>query len=289
MITFALVPLRSRVLGAKLIASIILAVALLSVSVGIVAAGVLVASPGVDGDLGRRRAADRSVGGLPDGRDDHRRRVRPGRAGLDAGDRRPSSRSRSRGRRWPSLSVFAGAAPWSDARLALGPLTPAAQCDPVGTRRHRARALDAAPTRRRELAVHSNRGRLLTARRPSWETPTRRESSPGGRTGRPAVGGVVQRPAIGCSVGSRLAATCGGRSSRFTLGGLWHVDPQRSAPSAHRSGSCRCPRRNGPVRAVSIVRVPGPVRAAAARGVRHAAGRGGCWPHGASSVWFRWG
>ncbi len=49
MITFALVPVRSRVLGAKLIASIILAVATLVMSVAVVAAGVLVASPGVDG------------------------------------------------------------------------------------------------------------------------------------------------------------------------------------------------------------------------------------------------
>jgi ABC-2 type transport system permease protein len=47
MITFALVPVRSRVLGAKLIASLVLAV--LVMSVAIVAAGVLVASPGVDG------------------------------------------------------------------------------------------------------------------------------------------------------------------------------------------------------------------------------------------------
>jgi ABC-2 type transport system permease protein len=49
MITFALIPMRSRVLGAKLIASLVLAVATLVVSVGVVAAGVLVASPGVDG------------------------------------------------------------------------------------------------------------------------------------------------------------------------------------------------------------------------------------------------
>jgi ABC-2 type transport system permease protein len=49
LITFALVPVRSRVLGAKLIASLVLAVAMLVVSVAIVAAGVLVASPGVDG------------------------------------------------------------------------------------------------------------------------------------------------------------------------------------------------------------------------------------------------
>lgn len=49
MITFALVPVRSRVLGAKLIASLVLALTTLVVSSGIVAAGVLAASPGVDG------------------------------------------------------------------------------------------------------------------------------------------------------------------------------------------------------------------------------------------------
>jgi ABC-2 type transport system permease protein len=49
LITFALVPVRSRVLGAKLIASLLLAVAMLAMSVAIVAAGVLVASPGVEG------------------------------------------------------------------------------------------------------------------------------------------------------------------------------------------------------------------------------------------------
>jgi ABC-2 type transport system permease protein len=49
LITFALVPVRSRVLGAKLIASLVLAVAMFVASVAIVAAGVLVASPGVDG------------------------------------------------------------------------------------------------------------------------------------------------------------------------------------------------------------------------------------------------
>ena len=48
MITFALVPLRSRVLGAKLIASLLLAVAMLAMSVAIVAAGVFVSSPGVE-------------------------------------------------------------------------------------------------------------------------------------------------------------------------------------------------------------------------------------------------
>jgi ABC-type transport system involved in multi-copper enzyme maturation permease subunit len=49
LITFALIPVRSRVLGAKLIASLLLAVAMLAMSVAIVAAGVLVSSPGVEG------------------------------------------------------------------------------------------------------------------------------------------------------------------------------------------------------------------------------------------------
>ncbi len=49
LITFALVPVRSRVLGAKLLASLVLAVAMLVAIVAIVAAGVLIASPGVDG------------------------------------------------------------------------------------------------------------------------------------------------------------------------------------------------------------------------------------------------
>jgi ABC-2 type transport system permease protein len=49
LITFALVPVRSRALGAKLIASLLLAVAMLAMSVAVVAAGVLVSSPGVEG------------------------------------------------------------------------------------------------------------------------------------------------------------------------------------------------------------------------------------------------
>jgi ABC-2 type transport system permease protein len=49
MITFALVPVRSRILGAKLIAGLLLALAMLVMSVAVVAAAVLVASPGVDG------------------------------------------------------------------------------------------------------------------------------------------------------------------------------------------------------------------------------------------------
>ena len=49
LITFTLVPVRSRVLAAKLIASLLAAVAMLAMSVAVVAAGVLVSSPGVTG------------------------------------------------------------------------------------------------------------------------------------------------------------------------------------------------------------------------------------------------
>jgi ABC-2 type transport system permease protein len=49
MITFALVPVRSRVLGAKLIASVLLAIATTAMSITVAAAGLLVSSPGVGG------------------------------------------------------------------------------------------------------------------------------------------------------------------------------------------------------------------------------------------------
>ena len=49
MITFALVPARSRVVGAKLIAGLILAVGMLALSVAVAAAGALIASAGVQG------------------------------------------------------------------------------------------------------------------------------------------------------------------------------------------------------------------------------------------------
>ena len=49
LITFTLVPVRSRVLSAKLIASIVRANAMLAMSVSIVAVGVLVSSPGAEG------------------------------------------------------------------------------------------------------------------------------------------------------------------------------------------------------------------------------------------------
>ena len=89
MITFALVPVRSRVLGAKLIASLVLAVAMLVMSVAVVAAGCARRIARRRRHLVRRRAADRPVGRLPDGRDDHRRRARRDPARLGAGHRPP--------------------------------------------------------------------------------------------------------------------------------------------------------------------------------------------------------
>jgi ABC-type transport system involved in multi-copper enzyme maturation permease subunit len=49
LITFTLVPVRSRILSAKLIASLLRAIAMLGMSVAVVAVGVLVSSPGVEG------------------------------------------------------------------------------------------------------------------------------------------------------------------------------------------------------------------------------------------------
>jgi ABC-2 type transport system permease protein len=121
MITFALVPVRSRVLGAKLIASIVLSVATLVMAVGVTAAGVLVASPGVDGTwsdvaplLGQ--SAVYLTGGMLTG-------VAFGMVLLASAPAivalfaLPIT--------WTavaSLSFFADVAPWLDTRLALGPM-----------------------------------------------------------------------------------------------------------------------------------------------------------------------
>ncbi len=121
MITFALVPVRSRVLGAKLVASLVLALAMLAVSVGVVAAGVLVASPGVDAtgsDVAPliAQSAVYLTGGMVTG-------VAFGAVLLASAPAivvlfaLPIT--------WTavaSLSFFADAAPWLDTRLALGPM-----------------------------------------------------------------------------------------------------------------------------------------------------------------------
>jgi ABC-type transport system involved in multi-copper enzyme maturation permease subunit len=121
MITFALVPVRSRVLGAKLIASLVLAVAMLAISVAIVAAGVLVAAPGVDGtwsDAGTLIA--QSVVYLTAGM------VTGVAFGMVLLASAPAIVALfALPIAWTavaSLSFFADAAPWLDTRLALGPM-----------------------------------------------------------------------------------------------------------------------------------------------------------------------
>jgi ABC-2 type transport system permease protein len=120
-ITFVLVPERSRVVGAKLLASLALAVAMLLVSVGIVAAGVLVASPGVDGTWSDAatliaQSAVYLTAGMVTG-------VAFGMVLLASAPAivvlfaLPIT--------WTavaSLPFFADAAPWLDTRLALGPM-----------------------------------------------------------------------------------------------------------------------------------------------------------------------
>jgi ABC-2 type transport system permease protein len=121
MITFALVPVRSRVLGAKLIASVLLAVAMLVMSVGVVAAGVLLASPGVDGTWSDAapligQSAIYLGGGMLTG-------VAFGMVVLASAPAIVALFALPIA--WTavaSLSFFADAAPWLDTRLALGPM-----------------------------------------------------------------------------------------------------------------------------------------------------------------------
>jgi ABC-2 type transport system permease protein len=121
MITFALVPMRSRVLGAKLVASLVLALAMLAMSVGVVAAGVLVAAPGAGGTWSDAapligQSAVYLTGGMVTG-------VAFGMVLLASAPAivalfaLPIT--------WTavaSLSFFEDAAPWLDTRLALGPM-----------------------------------------------------------------------------------------------------------------------------------------------------------------------
>jgi hypothetical protein len=121
MITFTLVPVRSRVLGAKLIASIVLALATLVMSVAVVAAGVLVASPGLDGTWSDAAALiGQSAVFLTTGMV----------VGVAFGTILLASAPAivalfALPIMWTavaSLSFFADAAPWLDTRLALAPL-----------------------------------------------------------------------------------------------------------------------------------------------------------------------
>ena len=121
MVTFALVPVRSRVLVAKVIASLALTGAMLAMCAAVVATGVLVASPPVDGtwsDTGTlvAQTAVYLAGGILTG-------VAFGATILASAPAivalfaLPIT--------WTavaSLSLFADVAPWLDTRLALAPL-----------------------------------------------------------------------------------------------------------------------------------------------------------------------
>jgi ABC-2 type transport system permease protein len=121
MITFALVPVRSRVIGAKLAASLVLAVAMLAVSVAIVAAGVLVGSSGGAGtwsDAGTliAQSAVYLGAGMITG-------VAFGMVLLASAPAIVALFALPIA--WTgvaSLSFLTGAAPWLDTRLALGPM-----------------------------------------------------------------------------------------------------------------------------------------------------------------------
>jgi hypothetical protein len=121
MITFALVPVRSRVLGAKLVASLVLTLAVLVVSVAVVAAGVLAAAPATDSTWSDAapligQSAVYLGGGMVTG-------VAFGAVLLASAPAivvlfaLPIAWSAV-----ASLSLLADAAPWLDTRLALGPM-----------------------------------------------------------------------------------------------------------------------------------------------------------------------
>ena len=171
LITFALVPVRSRVLGAKLIASLLRAVAMLAMSLAVVAAGVLVSSPGVEGTwsdaapLIGQSAVYLTTGmviGVAFGAIllSLRARHRPSLRAADGVDgsalsarvlrRRPVGRQRAR--------------PRPDDREGH-------ERHPMGARRHLARHLDGAPAPDRRLADHPTRGHRLTARRMTTPRP----------------------------------------------------------------------------------------------------------------------
>jgi ABC-2 type transport system permease protein len=121
LITFALVPVRSRVLAAKIMASLILAVAMLVMSVVVVAAGVLVSAPGVEGTWSDvapliGQSAVYLTSGIVTG-------LAFGAVVLASAPATVTLFALPIA--WTgvaSLSFFAGVAPWLDTRLALGPM-----------------------------------------------------------------------------------------------------------------------------------------------------------------------
>ena len=121
MITFTLVPVPSRVLGAKLIASLVLALAALVMAGAVVAAGVLVASPGVEGTWSDAAALiGQSAVFLTTGMV-----VRVAFGAVLVASAPAIVAFSALPITWTavaSLSFFADAAPWLDTRLALAPL-----------------------------------------------------------------------------------------------------------------------------------------------------------------------
>ncbi|MEA2270026.1 MAG: type transport system permease protein [Solirubrobacteraceae bacterium] len=122
LITFALVPVRSRVLGAKLLASLVLTGAMLAMCIGVVVAGVAVASPGIEGtwsDLAPMIGQSAvyltagMIGGIAFGAI-----LLASAPAIVANFALPLA--------WAaivSLSVFSGVAPWLDTVRAVGPLS----------------------------------------------------------------------------------------------------------------------------------------------------------------------
>jgi hypothetical protein len=122
LITFVLTPVRSRILGAKLIASILLSVAMLAMCIAVVAAGVLIAAPGVEGtwaDFGPMagQAAVYLITGMVTG-------VAFGAILLASAPAivvnfaLPTAFAAV-----ASLSIFSGVAPWVDTIRAIGPMS----------------------------------------------------------------------------------------------------------------------------------------------------------------------
>jgi hypothetical protein len=165
MITFAQVPVRSRVIGAKLLASIVVAVAMLVTIVAIAAAGALVAGAGrawTDSVPLIAQSAVYIVAGMVIGvafgmillssgaRD--RRSLRPA-------DRLVSARITTGDRR---RGPMAGHQPRPRAAAAGNP-----EQHPMGSRRHVTRTLDVASLVDRRLADHPTGGRLVIALSPT--------------------------------------------------------------------------------------------------------------------------
>ena len=252
LITFVLVPVRSRVLGAKLIASLLLAVAMLAMSVAVVAAGVFVPSPGVEGTLcDAAPLIGQSAVNLTAGM------VVASRSARSCSPPRPpsssSSRCRCRGWRCFSLPVFSGVAPWVDYASALGQMTVEVdERHPMGARLHLARHLDGAAAPGLRLADHAAGDRLVkTLRRSAFDWSAGRSKgapqlvlSAGGRRIDTQATGIGGGPQLRQSARLPRRASVSARSPETPAwdeererGRLWCLQPapgNRGSPSPNR-------------------------------------------------------